>query len=271
MVDGGQPGGGDQSGVPPGGASPPPPGGPPPYPPSGPGPGFGGPPAWAPVPAVQPIDRVRMAAARRQETDYIFNYWSALGWTLLSLGFFGYYVFYQLVRRMGDHNRRRHELFDAALTLGWDEAGRRGLADELRPSFERAATHMAVLQGLQGEFRDPAIWTVLAFVARGIAELIAFILLDGDLVKHDRSEVGVEYELSLIYGRLGQPVPPPDQNRVKQPDNYVGRVFATVGSFGFYGFWWYYNQMDVVNRHFEANWFQEDILVAAAEAVVAGR
>ena len=33
--------------------------------------------------------RVRLAAQRRGESDYIFSYWSALGWTILTLGIFG--------------------------------------------------------------------------------------------------------------------------------------------------------------------------------------
>ncbi len=63
-----------------------------------------------PVPAPSPVpaaERVRLAARRRDETDYIFHYWSALGWTILTFGIYGLYVFYQLVRRMRDHNARR--------------------------------------------------------------------------------------------------------------------------------------------------------------------
>ena len=51
--------------------------------------------------------------------------------------------------------------------------------------------------------REPVIWVVLAIVARGVAEIVAFVLLDQDLIKHDRAEVGAEYELSLIYGPAG--------------------------------------------------------------------
>src|ERR1700745_2060114 len=58
--------------------------------------------------------RVRLAAQRRGESDYIFSYWSALGWTILPLGLYSLYVFYQLVRRMRDHNARRLQLLDWA-------------------------------------------------------------------------------------------------------------------------------------------------------------
>ena len=218
-------------------------------------------------PALPPAERVRAAWQRRSETDYIFDYWSALGWTVLTLGIYGLYVLYQLVRRMREHNIRRLELFDASIAVAWEEAGRRGVQEELRPSFERAAGHMALLRQMTQDFREPVIWLALAVVARGIIEIVAFVLLDQDLVTHDRAEVGVEYEISVVYAALGQQVPSPDQSRVKAPDNYVGRILATIFSFGIYLFWWYYNQMDQPNAHFRGNWPAEDALVRAVEAL----
>lgn len=218
-------------------------------------------------PAMPAVDRLYAAWQRRVETDYIFDYWTALGWTVLTLGIYGLYVFYQLVRRMRDHNERRVDFFDAALAFAWEEAGRRGLQSELTPSFQRASAHMDVLERMTRNFREPVVWVVLAVVARGIAELIAFILLDQDIVKHDRSEVGVEYELALIFWRLGQPLSVPDQTRVKMQNNYVGRIVATIVSFGIYLLWWYYDQMIEPNLHFRTNWAQEDALVAAVQAL----
>src|SRR6266702_7636038 len=177
-------------------------------------------------PAPSAAERVRLAAQRRGESDYIFSYWSALGWTILTFGIYGYYVFYQLVRRMRDHNARRLELLDAATTAAWDQAGREGLQQELAPSFERAAGHLAVLRQMTGDFRDPVIWLLLVIVA-GIAQIVAFVLLDQDLIKHSQAEAGAGRELSVIYSRLGQQVPS-DQGQVKRPDNYVGRILATI-------------------------------------------
>jgi hypothetical protein len=226
----------------------------------------GPPQAWA-VPPVPAAERVRVAARRRDETDYIFHYWSALGWTILTLGIYGYYVFYQLIRRMRDHNARRLELLDAATTVAWEQAGRRGLQQELAPSFQRIASHLAVLRRMTGDFREPVIWLLLAIVARGIAEIVGFVLLDQDLIKHSQAEAGAGRELSVIYGRLGQQVPSPDQGQVKRPDNYVGRILAAIVTFGIYMFWWFYNQMDEPNKHFASNWAQEDDLVRAVDAV----
>jgi hypothetical protein len=226
-----------------------------------------GPPQTPAPPLVPAAERVRLAAQRRDETDYIFRYWSALGWTILTFGIYGYYVFYQLIRRMRDHNARRLELLDAATTVAWDQAGRQGLQPELAPSFERAAGYLAVLRRMTGDFREPVIWLLLAVVARGVAEIVGFVLLDQDLIKHGHAEAGAGHELSVIYGRLGQPVPSPDQGQVKRPDNYAGRILAAIFTLGIYMFWWFYNQMDEPNKHFTSNWVQEDALVNAVDAI----
>ena len=168
---------------------------------------------------------------------------------------------------MRDHNARRLELLDAAATFAWEQAGRQGRDEELAPAFQRAAGHLAVLRRMTSDFREPVIWLVLAIVASGIAQIVAFVLLDQDLVKHDQAEVGAEHELSAIYGQLGQQLASPDPNRVKRPDNYVGRIVAAIFSLGIYMFWWYYNQMEEPNRHFAGNWAQEDELVKAVDAL----
>jgi hypothetical protein len=215
-----------------------------------------------PVPAAE---RVRLATQRRGETDYIFHYWSALGWTILTFGIYGLYVFYQLVRRMRDHNARRLELLDAATAVAWEQAGRQGLQPEMAPSFQRAAGHLAVLRQMTGDFRDPVIWLLLVLVA-GIAQIVAFVLLDQDLIKHSEAEAGAGHELSVIYSRLGQQVPS-DQGQAKRPDNYLGRILATIFTLGIYMLWWYYNQMHEPNKHFASNWAQEDHLVNAVNAI----
>jgi hypothetical protein len=226
-----------------------------------------GPPQAPAPPPVPAAERVRLAAQRRDETDYIFHYWSALGWTILTLGIYGFYVFYQLIRRMRDHNVRRLELLDAATTAAWERAGRQGLQQEMAPSFERAAGHLTVLRQMTQDFREPVIWLLLAILVRGITEIVAFVLLDQDLVKHGQAEAGAGHELSVIYGRLGQQVASPGQGKLKEPDNYVGRILAAIFTLGIYMFWWFYNQMEEPNKHFTSNWAQEDELVTAVEAV----
>jgi hypothetical protein len=237
--------------------------------PAYPGPGTGSvgqPPPYSPV--NPPAQRLRLAWQGRASTDYIFSFWTALGWTVLTLGFYGYYVFYQMVRRIRDHNARRLEFLDAAINFGWDEAGRRGLQGELTPSFQRAAANLDVMRRMTTDFREPVVWVLLSVLAEGIVHAIAFILLDQDLVNHDRAEVGVEYELAVIFGRLGYPVPYPDVNRVKGRHNYLGRIVALFFSFGLYFLWWYRDLMVEGNRHFYANWSEEDTLAGVVQSML---
>ena len=254
----------------------PPPAAPPPSspPPSTPPPTAAVPvPAPAPgatwgAPALSPADRVRRAWSDRVRTDYLFmNPWLNVFLMIITCGIYGLYLFYQLVRRSRDHNQRRLELLDAATTFAWERAYERGVAEELRPSFERIAAHLQPLRSMTTEFRDPAIWLVLALIANGIAQIVAFVLLDGDLIKHDQAEGAVEAELAVIYARLGQPLPPSDPNRVKGPDNYVGRVIATVASCGIYSFWWWVDQQNDGDRHYAQNWPWEDALAQAVNTL----
>jgi hypothetical protein len=227
-------------------------------------------PPYPPAPVFRPEERVRAAYHRQHETDYIFDFWTAFGWSVLTCGIYLVYVVYQLVRRSREHNLRRLELLDAANAVAWERATAQGLADELRPNFERVAAHLEGLRRLTHEFRDPTVWLVLMIVGvvvgfSGIVEIVAFVLLDGDLVKHDYDEGGAENELSYIYTRLGTPVASPDPGRLHQPENYVGRILATIFTCGIYGIWWMYNIMDDGNRHFRTNWEWEHSLAAAVQ------
>jgi hypothetical protein len=237
------------------------------YPPSYPPPG----PSPYPAPAPPAIERVRAAYLRRNESDYIFDFWTAFGWTVLTCGVYGIYIVYQLVRRSRDHNLRRFELLDAANAVAWERANAQGLADDLRPNFERVAGHLDGLRRLSHEFRDPSIWTVLGVIsylvgAFTVVEIVAFVLLDGDLVKHDYDEGGAENELAYIYGRLGLTVDAPDPGRLHHPHNYVGRILASVFTCGIYTLWWMYDVMEDGNRHFTENWAWEDSLARALQS-----
>jgi len=238
-----------------------PPEGPPPPEPQ-PAPPPGAPDGAAPLP---PEERIRLAYLRRNETDYIFDFWTALGWTLLTCGIYALYIVYQLVRRSRDHNARRLEQLDAANALAWDRANAQGLADELRPSFERTAAHLDVLRRQTTEFRDPTIWLVIAIFASTIVEIILGVLLDQDLVTHDHAEGGAESELAYAYGRLGTPIATPDPAQLHRPYEYVGRVIATLLTCGIYWLWWMYNLMVDGNAHFAKDWAWEDSLAQAVQ------
>jgi hypothetical protein len=218
--------------------------------------------------AATPADRIRVAWQRRHETDYIFSFWTALGWTILTCGIYSFYVIYQLVRRDRDHNLRRLELLDAATAFAWDEVNQRGLADQMRPAFERIGLQMNTMRQMATEFREPIVWTLLTIIANTIVHVIAYILMDGDLVRHDYAEGAIEAELSAIYASLGIAVTPPDPARVKQRHNYVGRIIASLATCGLYTLWWQYDVMVDWNRHFEHNWRWEDDLAGGVQSLI---
>jgi hypothetical protein len=220
---------------------------------------------WGVPPA---SERLRVAWQQRHETDYVFEFATAFGWLLLTCGVYGYYIFFQLMRRSRDHNRRRLELLDAATSFGWERAQAQGVSEELRPTFQRIADRMGGLHRLTTEFRDPALWVVLSVVSSGIAQYVGWVFIDGDLVKHDAAERAIEADLAAIYTRLGQPMTPTDAPP-KSGHNIVGRLVATVASLGLYSIWWMRDLMNEGNAHFEQNWKFEDDLARASQALLA--
>jgi len=121
---------------------------------------------------------------------------------------------------------------------------------------------------MTGEFREPVVWMLLSIVASTIVYVIAFILMDGDLVRHDYAEGAIEAELSAIYARLGIAITPPNPARLKQRHNYVGRIIALLATCGFYFYWWLHDVMIDWNRHFEHNWQWEDDLANGVQSLM---
>ena len=229
-------------------------------------------PACAPSGGARPADapsageRVRVAAQRRGESDYIFSYWSALGWNRTHPRNTGFTSFTNSSAGCATTTPAGSNCSTRRPPSPGSRPDGKAVTRNWRAAFQRAAGHLAVLRRMTSDFREPVIWLVLAIVARGIDQIVAFVLLDQDLIKHGQAEAGAERELSVIYDQLGQQLASADPNRVKRPDNYVGRIVAAIFSFGIYMFWWYYNQMEEPNRHFAGNWAQEDELVKAVAA-----
>lgn len=226
---------------------------------------------WNPPPPAPPpaSERLRVAWQRRHESDYIFDFVTAIGWSLLTCGAYTYYVLYQLMRRSRDHNQRRWELLDATTTFAWEQAQAQGLTEELRPHFQVISDRISVLGGLATEFRDPVLWVVLMLVSGGIAQYVGWVLIDGDLVTHDEAERAIEAELGAIYARLGHPIATPEPGPSKGRHNVVGRIVATLASFGIYSLWWLHDLMVEGNAHFERNWQFEDELARASQSLMA--
>jgi hypothetical protein len=216
-----------------------------------------------PVPqAGSSATRVQAAVERRAETDYIFDFWTALGWTILTCGIYAFYILYRMMWRSVNHNRRRIELLDSVNAWAWEKASAAGRDAELTPAFERVAQHIAELRRLDGEFRDPIIWVLIDIVSGGIGGYVAYVLLDMDLVDHERAERGAEAELSAILSALGASVSSQAPMKVAR-HNWLGRVLATLATCGLYGFWWIYDIMRDGNENYRGDWWWEDQLQGA--------
>jgi hypothetical protein len=214
-------------------------------------------------------ERLRAVWQRRHETDYIFNVATAFFWFVITLGAYGFYILYRLMRRSEEHNRRRAELFDAATAFAWEQARAQGLHEELRPHFEVIAKRTRVLHEQTLKFRDAALWVVFAVVTFGLAELFAGRAIDGDLVEHEEAERAIEAELAFIYSRLGRRIEPPEPSPSKGRHNVAGRVAATVATLGVYSLWWMRDLMVEGNEHLERNWWFEDDLARASQRLMA--
>ena len=215
-------------------------------------------------PLTASADRMRAAVARRNETDYHFEFWTALGWIILSCGIYSFYVFYRLMWRSVEHNRRRLELLDATTAWAWERTQAQGREAEMTPVFQRIGQHLGVLRRISGEFREPGIWLVLLVLGSTIAQVVGYVLLDRDLVDHEGAERAAEYELAGILSALGAEVARPAQP-TKGRHSWPGRVVALIFTCGIYGLWWMADMMRDLNDHYRGDWWFEDQLPAAVQ------
>lgn len=215
------------------------------------------------IPARTASERIRQAVAEQPSTDHMLHFWTALGWTVLTFGLYGFYVFYQLMKRSRDHNRRRVTLLSAAQDLAHERAREQGTAGELRPGLDRVQSDVQRLRAMDDDYRNPTIWLLFSLVGSGLVWLAEAILLDQDLMRHERHERAAEVELTRLFSELGISLPAPAAT-AKQPHNYIGRVVAVVCTFGLYALWWVADLMREGNAHIREDQAWEDALAAAA-------
>jgi len=124
---------------------------------------------YMPGPPASAAERVRLAAQRRGESDYIFSYWTALGWTVLTSGST---AITSCTSSSGACATTTHAVSNCSTRpqrRPGSRPGGRAYKPELMPSFQRIAGQLAVLRQMTSEFREPFIWLVLAVVARDSA------------------------------------------------------------------------------------------------------
>lgn len=225
--------------------------------------GYGYPVAQYPA---APADRLRAAVTQRNTTDYVFAFWTALGWTILTCGIFGYFVIYQMFKRSVDHNLRRIEVLDSLTALAWERAYAAGRGEELTPHFHAIGAQINEMRRVAAEFRDPALWTLISAFTGGIGQILGYVFLDQDLCAHEAAERSAEEQLAGVLGALGMPVNLPAAPAPKQRHNVGGRVVALLASCGVYGLWWQYDLMEEGNANYRNDWAREDALLQAVGA-----
>jgi len=211
-------------------------------------------------------DQLRRSWQLRPRTDYVFSFRTALAWMVVTLGFYWYYTLFQMMRRIGAHNARRHDLLEAAATMTWHSADAAGRSDELRPEFEQIGADLARMRQVATNFRDPFIWLVLSLLTFGIAGLVAYVLMDGDLVAHEEAEAAVETGITAVMERLEIDADTASESAtpaIRARHRYAARFVVLVLTLGVYGLWWTRDMMVDGNIHFARNSQSEDAMVAA--------
>lgn len=198
---------------------------------------------------------------QRNETDYRFNYWSYLGWTILTGGIYGHYGTYRLVERRTEHARRRL----AFMSYFWHTLNQRAEAAGKREEVAEGLDNLSrIYQQIEGfelrNKREPILWTLLRFVLTFIGAYINHFL-NRDLVFLDEWESSYAANAEWVMQRLGMPVSVPRRAKPVQNRSTGLYVFLTVITFGLFSLVWRYLTMTDGNGHFDDDAAIEDALL----------
>ncbi|MBI4728233.1 MAG: hypothetical protein HY775_01830 [Acidobacteria bacterium] len=200
-------------------------------------------------------------AARRETTDYRFDWGTYIGWTILTFGIYAHYATYRLVQRRQEHIRRRlavqsylwHTLNQRAESLGRRAEVAGGLDNLSRVHAEMEAFE-------RRNMREPILWTILRLVF-GIVGGYINHFLNKDLRFYDQWESAYFANAEWVMTRLGYPVSVP-QRRSPVPDRSTAAYCVlSVITFGLFTIWWRYAMMMDGNGHFEDDLAMEDAIL----------
>ena len=198
---------------------------------------------------------------RRDATDYRFNYWTYLGWTILTFGTYSIYGTYKLVDRRHQHAQRRlafqsylwHALNARAEALGKKEEVAEGL-----DNLSRIYQQMEAFE--RRNKREPILWTILRMVVTFVGGYINHFL-NKDLRFYDEWEASFAANAEWVMSRLGYPVQVP-QRRQPIRDRSTGLyVFLTIITGGIFSLYWRAVTMNDGNGHFDDDAAVEDALL----------
>lgn len=198
---------------------------------------------------------------RRDATDYRFNYWSYLGWTILTFTYYGHYGTYQLVERRAQHVRRRlafMSYFWHTLNQRAESSGRRDEVAEGLDNLSRIYQQVDAYD-LRNK-RESILWMILRLVFGPVGAYINHFL-NKDFVFLDEWESSYAANAEWVMQRLGMSVSVPKRARPVHNRSTGLYVFLTVITFGIFSLVWRYQTMIDGNGHFDDDAAMEDALL----------
>ena len=209
-------------------------------------------------------------ARRRDETDYRFSYWSYLGWTLLTIGFYSYYATYKLVQRRSEHAQRRlafQSYLWHALNARAEAAGKTADVKEGLDNLSRIYQQMDAFE--RRNKRDPALWTILRLVGHllffGVGSFVgAYVnhFLNKDLLFYDEWEASYAANAEWVMQRLGHTIVLPQRRHPVHDRNTAVYILVSIVTLGIFGMFWRSRVMADGNGHFDDDALMEDAILA---------
>lgn len=200
-------------------------------------------------------------ARRRAETDYRFNYWTYLGWNILTFGIYGHYATYKLVDRRTQHAARRLAFlsyFWHTLNARAEAAGRREEVAEGLDNLSRIYQQIDAFE-LRNK-REPILWMLLRLVI-GVVGAYINHFLNKDVRFLDEWESSYAANSEWVMQRLGMPVSIPRRAKPVQDRSTGLYVLLSIITFGIWTMVWRYQTMNDGNDHFDDDAALEDALL----------
>jgi uncharacterized protein DUF4234 len=202
-------------------------------------------------------------ARRRQDTDYRFNYWSYLGWNILTFGIYSHYATYKLVERRTKHAERRLAFMSYlwhSLNARAEAAGQRETVAEGLDNLSRIYQQVEAFE--RRNKREAILWMLLRLVF-GVVGAYINHFLNRDLIFFDEWESSYAANAEWVMQRLGIPVSVPKRAKPVQSRNTALYVFLSIITFGIWAMVWRAQVMADGNNHFDDDEAMEDALLRA--------
>lgn len=201
--------------------------------------------------------------ARRDATDYRFNWGTYFGWTFLSAGVYSHYATYRLVQRRDEHAKRRlafQSYLWHLLNARAEAAGRRAEVAEGLDNLSRIHSQIEAFERVNR--REPILWLLLRIVLSPVGGYINHFL-NRDLRFYDEWESAFFANVEWIMQRLGIPVSVPRRTTPVPLRTTLGYVILTIASIGLFSIYWRYTVMTDGNAHFDDDAAAEDAILRA--------